>query len=112
MLLTCFTVEELAAAAKVFDKMEFHYDGFVNGENLELLGKILPKERLTVWLPHKNEDTSWVQVEFANESSAALVKRYARLGVWILSTQGHLEDAIRLGADIIETNGKLKPVII
>ena len=107
--LTCFTVEELQEAARRFDKMEFHYDGIVTPENLEILGGILPKERLNVWLAHKNEDTTWVQVEFASKALADLVKKYARLGVWILSTEEHLKDAEELGADIIETNGKLKP---
>lgn len=107
--LTCSDVEEIKCASSRFTQMHFHYDGPVMAENLQRLSTILPKDRLTVWLPHKNPATSWVKVEFANQALAELVKAYARLGVWILSTPEQLDDAIRLGADVIETNGELKP---
>ena len=38
-----------------------------------------------------------------------MIKEYASLGVWILSEESHLNEAEILGADIIETNGQLKP---
>lgn len=103
--LTCFVIEEIKKAVEIFEKMEFHYDGLVNIENLEILDKILPKERLTVWLAHKNPST----LEVINESLASLVKKYAKLGIWILSTREQLFEAEKLGADIIETNGMIKP---
>lgn len=108
--LTCSEVDEIKSAYRVFPEMHFHYDGAVTAENLEQLRAFLPKEQLTVWLPHKNPDTAWVTVDFANAQLAALVKQYAaRLGVWILSESSHLEEAEKLGADVIETNGQLKP---
>lgn len=107
--LTCSSVEEIKSALSFFPEMYFHYDGAVTAENLERLSSFLPKQRLTVWLPHKNPSTSWVNVEFANEKLSSLVKRYASLGVWILSKDGQLVEAEKLGADIIETNGQLKP---
>ncbi len=107
--LTCSDVGELKSAAKVFDRMYFHYDGLVKPELLEELATVLPKERLTVWLPHENPNTSWVTVEFANERLSRLVKSHASLGVWILTSEDQLAEAECLGADIIETNGQLKP---
>ncbi|MBE7037174.1 MAG: hypothetical protein E7403_07770 [Ruminococcaceae bacterium] len=107
--LTCSSVEEIKSAVDTFPQMHFHYDGLVTVENLEKLSTILPKERLTVWLPHKNPNTSWVKVEFASEKLSDLVKKHASLGIWILSNISQLDEAKKLGADVIETNGQLKP---
>lgn len=107
--LTCSSVEEIRSAHSVFPDMHFHYDGPVNKEALEQLRSFLPREQLTVWLPHKNPNTTWVKVPFADQALADLVKQYARLGVWILSEESQLEEARALGAEIIETNGQLKP---
>ena len=107
--LTCSDFEELRRAVAYFPKMRFHYDGPVSRVHLERIASLLSKERLTVWLPHKNPSTSWVKVDFANKSLARLVKQYATLGIWILSRNEHLEQAEALGAEIIETNGGLKP---
>lgn len=43
------------------------------------------------------------------EALSALVKQYASLGVWILSDEIQLAEAEKLGADVVETNGQLKP---
>ena len=107
--LTCSHMEEIKTANRVFPEMHFHYDGEVSAEILEQLRSFLPKERLTVWLPHKNPNTAWAKVAFADRQLTELVKRYARLGVWILSESSQLEEAKKLGADVIETNGQLKP---
>lgn len=107
--LTCKDIDAVKEALKFFPDMSIHYDGIVSKENLEELSKLLPKERLTVWLAHKNEHTHWVTVPYASKELADLIKQYARLGVWILSTKEQLEDAELLGAEIVETNGQLKP---
>lgn len=107
--LTCSEINELESACEYFPKMQFHYDGMVNAENLERIASFLPKERLTVWLPLKCPQTSWVKVLFADETTAKLVKQYARLGIWILSDKQQLEEAEKLNADMIETSGQLKP---
>ena len=107
--LTCSSVEELQDAAGAFPQMHFHYDGPVTAASLEQIHAFMPKERLTVWLPHKNPNTSWVTVDFASEPLAELVRQYAHLGVWILSEYSQLKEAEALGAEIIETNGSLKP---
>ena len=109
--LTCSTVEELKSVKEIFPNMYFHYDGLVTRDVLEDISNFLPKEQLTVWLPHKNPKTSWVKVEFANEQLSELIRKYASLGVWILSEENHLKEAETLKADIIETNGELKPIL-
>ena len=109
--LTCFSIDELKNAYKFFPRMHFHYDGPVTNEILNTLGSTLPKDQLTVWLPLKCSNTSWVKVEFANETLSSFIKQYARLGLWILSDYAQLEEAKKLGADIVETNGQLKPIL-
>ena len=107
--LTCPTVETAIEAARRFPAMQIHYDGEVNEETLKSLGAEIEKARLVVWLPLKNKNTAWVKVPFASAESASLVKRYASLGIWLLSTYEELEQAEALGADIVETNGEIKP---
>ena len=107
--LTCSNLEALAEAVKAFPDMHFHYDGPVTEEILAQLGALLPRQRLTVWLPHRNPDTAWVKVAFADATLAAMVKKYASLGIWILATEAQLQEAAALGADVIETHGQLKP---
>lgn len=107
--LTCSDIKELRYASGIFADMDFHYDGTVNEHTLSEISGFIPKNRLTVWLPMKNPDTSWVKVNFADAALCALVKRYAKLGLWILSDFSQAENAKALGADIIETNGRLKP---
>ena len=107
--LTCNGIEAITDAADCFENMEFHYDGPVSPGILEKLAAILPKERLTVWLPMENQNTSWVKVPFVSQNSAATVKRYGSLGIWLLSDYTELEAAKKLGADIVETDGHLKP---
>lgn len=107
--LTCKSLGALEYASRIFSKMHFHYDGRVTEKILTRLSQLLPRERLTVWLPLKNSLTSWVKTEFADEELTRLVKRHARLGIWILSEYSELDEAERLGAAIIETNGQLKP---
>lgn len=107
--LTCSTLEAFTEAANTFPEMALHYDGPVTPEILEELGKLRTKEKLTVWLPHQNPKTSWVKVEFASPRLAEMIRPYASLGVWILSSYDELADAEALGADLIETNGQIKP---
>lgn len=88
------------------------YDGVVDEQTLQRLGALIPRERLTVWLPYECENTSWVTVPFADENLAALVKKYAKLGIWLITDyQSFYDAAERLKPDIVETDGTVKPVI-
>lgn len=107
--LTCSNIKEAETAANNFPNMHLHYDGAVNEDILIQLSKLFSKDKLTVWLPLKSPNTSWVKVDFAEKSSAELIKQYASLGIWILSDYSQLDEAKTLGADEIETNGQIKP---
>ena len=109
--LTCSTIEAIREALEYLPNMDYHYDGPISPEILEELASLLPRERLTVWAPVQNKNTSWVKVAFVDEELAQLIKKYAQLGVWILSRPEELAMAERLGADVAETTGSLKPVL-
>ena len=99
--LTCKTVSELERAAKALPNMRFHYDGEVNDEILDLLSDIVPDRNFTVWLKSSR----------ATPELCQNIKKRAELGIWHLSSYTQLAEAERLGADIIETNGQLKPIM-
>ena len=105
---TCAKKENILLLAERFPKAELHYDGPVDEETLQLLSGAVG-ERLTVWVPYQNENTTWVKVKFVDEALAAMIRQYAKLGIWILSKQEEYEHAKALGADVIETTGSVKP---
>ena len=107
-----FTAKTLAYARAVLERFpasSLHYDGPVTEEILTELAGLCPKERLTVWLPLDTPGTAWSTLPKADAESCALVKNYARLGLWILTAPEELETARAYGADIIETPGDLLP---
>lgn len=107
-----FTCKDLTAIEQViarFPNAAIHYDGPVDEPALAALKALLPHNELTVWLALPSELTAWVKVPMASAELCVLVKRHASLGLWILETREQLEEAERLGADIIETTGSLKP---
>lgn len=110
--LTCNCVDELAQAKAIFPQMSFHYDGEISKEQLERVSEIVPKKQLTVWIPYQNRFTSWFKGDFVNEKLATLIKEYGTLGIWLLSEAEELEIAKAYGAEIVETNGHLKPALL
>ena len=107
--LTCPTVELLREALEFIPDAYYHYDGVVSDEILAELSTLVPENRLTVWLPIANRLTTWVKVPFADKALADKVKGVAELGIWILATYEDAEFADELGAQIVETNGIIKP---
>ncbi len=108
-----FTVNDLTFVPMVLGAVpnaEIHYDGVVDEEILHALSTQVPREKLTVWLPYRSPNTLWVKVPFADEAMCEMVKKYARLGLWILYRDGEFEDAMaKFAPDIIETDGRVKP---
>lgn len=107
-----FTSNDLGYIEKViarFPSAEIHYDGYVDEAALIKLKKILKDNELYIWLPLKSRATSWVSVPTADGELCGTVKKYGKLGLWIISSEEELREAERLCADIIETPGELKP---
>ena len=120
------TVERMGAAefvgftANSFDFIEkilhrflnsqLHYDGPVTDENLARLSELVPRERVCVWIRFDNERTSWCKNPPVSDELAKKIHNIARLGVWLLTKESERTEALeRYQADIIETDGSLKP---
>ena len=92
-----------------FPNAEIHYDGYVDENALAELRDILKDNELYIWLPVPSPATSWVNIPRAEDNLCRTVKKYGKLGLWIISSDEELETAKKFGADIIETPGQIKP---
>lgn len=107
---TCYDLTMARRVAARFPDAELHYDGPVDEAVLLELAELKPAELLTVWLPYPCAGTSWVKVGFVTKELSELVRRYARLGIWILSRYEEDADAVAsFHPDLIETTGAIKP---
>lgn len=89
---------------------EIHYDGIFGDDVFGELCRSVTPERLYIWMRYDNSRTSWNKTEPVSVLCAEKIKRHAGLGIWILTEKDELEEAIGLyGADIVETDGSLKP---
>ncbi len=108
--ITTARVEKLLFYAERFPKVELHYDGAVSEDVLDKMAGY--KDRLTVWVPDASPLTSWVSVAFVSAELCALVKRYAKLGIWIIKDYESFERVVRdFEPDVVETTGRIKPDI-
>ena len=110
--ITCGNTDSIRCALEQLPETQIHYDGLVTQEKLKEISTVVPKEQLTIWLRFDNPVTSWCKNPPVSDENAVLVKAYGKLGVWLLCSQAELEAATeRYHADIIETDGSLKPII-
>lgn len=109
--ITCSSIEFAKKVIDRFPKMHVHYDGEVNEEALKQLSEFVPKSSLTVWLPFKCKTTEWVKVPFCNDELSHMIKQYAHLGIWLITSEKDYESALTFNPDIIETDGRIKPVM-
>lgn len=107
--LTCSAVDSVKRVRKALPDCEIHYDGPVSESVIEELAAILRDSAWYVWLALDTPRTAWVKVPKASPALCAAVKQYAKLGIWILTEEKELQAARALGADLIETDGRLKP---
>ena len=107
-----FTCSDLRFARLVHDRLpdcELHYDGYVDEERVREMAAIAGSPDFYVWLGLPTPKIAWVTVPTASPALCSMVKRYGHLGIWILTEREELEQAHRLGAELIETTGSLKP---
>ena len=108
--ITSKNIDFIKQCLTYFKDISIDYDGEITEEILVQLREILSYDKLTVWLPYKSEKTAWVRTQFVNESISKLVKKYARLGIWIISNDsGFAFVRDKYKADIVETMGEIKP---
>lgn len=109
LAMTCNSIDLARKIADKLPRAEIHYDGAINEGILNELNRIT--DNLTVWLPYRSELTSWVNVSFASRENCRLVKKYAKLGIWIISKYEDFDYVCEnYSADIVETTGAIKPV--
>lgn len=106
---TCSGIDSVRRVKKVLPDCEIHYDGPVSEQILEELAAAIGNNEWYAWLALDTPRTAWVKVPKASPALCAMVKRYAKLGIWILTEEPELQAAQALGADLIETDGRLKP---
>ncbi len=99
----------LARVASALPKATIHYDGPIEEEALNALDQIAAGHELYIWARYDNAKTAFNKNEPINPEMAALIKQHGKLGIWILSKEEEMAEAIALGADIVETNGEIKP---
>ena len=111
--ITCNSRETVRRAVQELPDAEIHYDGEVTEEVLKVLCRLQDhlRDGLVVWLPFQSNETSWVRVPFATEELCSMVKRYAKLGIWIVFRyEDYDEIRERFEPDVVETPGQMKPV--
>jgi len=66
--------------------------------------------KTTVWVRQDNKRTAWCKVAPINRELADLVHSHGfQLGIWILGDDAEMADALKYGADVVETTGGVKP---
>ena len=108
--LTSGSAKTLTGYAERFPLAKLHYDGAVSVETLEELSPF--SDRLTVWLPFSSRLTDWVKLPFVDDKLSALVKKYGKLGIWIIGDYESYDFICEsYKPDIVETTGFIKPEI-
>ena len=109
--ITCNTLESLEEVAKTLPWATLHYDGMDLSEYLlKTVLAIANKRELFIWVCYDLPDLSWFKGEKATPELCERVRKYGKLGIWIISTHEELETAVlNFKADLIETNGRVKP---
>ncbi|MCQ2353754.1 MAG: hypothetical protein MJ102_01470 [Clostridia bacterium] len=106
---TCKTLPYFTYLAKRFPKAEMHYDGSLTPDALRVTSE-LARDRLTLWIPYENQSTAWFKGRKADAGFCRELHEFGKVGIWLISEVEELRTAVNdFGADIIETNGTLKP---
>lgn len=110
-----FTVTKPEYAEKVLERFpsaQIHYDGQIDDESLAAIAAVVPKEQLTVWQRLDNGyGSGWCKVPTATDESVCKIKKIGKLGLWLLKKPEELAEAVEhFDADVVETDGSLKPV--
>lgn len=108
--MTCGSIESVKEVVEALPNACIHYDGIdLSDETLTKIAE-LSKGRLVIWVCYDLPRLSWFKGERASAELCERVRKYGKLGIWILSTREELESAaVNFKADYVETNGRIKP---
>ncbi len=97
-----FTCKDLAFVRRVKSRLPnatIHFDGTVDENVCRQLRDLVDGGELYIWYG----------IDKADAGICEMIKAYGRLGLWTVKTEEQLKKAIELDADLIETNGEVKP---
>ncbi len=107
---TCANVDNIRRVAARFESCVIHYDGGdLSDERIDEVIDAAAGHPLVVWVCFDSPKTAWFRGTKASSEVCAHIKEKATLGVWILREKEEALTAAEWGADIIETNGQIKP---
>ena len=110
---TCARMETLMLVARRFPAAEIHWDGENDKATLDEVARIAQGHRLTIWVCYENENSGWFKGAKASAELCRRVHSYGELGIWLLTREQDLADAIGLyHADAVETTGHIKPAML
>jgi glycerophosphoryl diester phosphodiesterase len=96
---TCKSMYQVERVVARLPEATIHYDGPISKAALDALDMFNEGREMYIW----------VGIDSATAKICDMVKEVGHLGLWTLSSEAQLEKAISLGAEVIETNGELKP---
>ncbi len=108
---SCFSLADAKEVLAALPDAEVSYDGLTDPERLKELNGIVGRDKLTVWIPIDRQMARWAPEKwFASPGEAALIRPYARLGIWAIADRDSFHRACRLyDPDAAETSGVIKP---
>ncbi len=111
---TCKTLPYLKYLSERFTESALHYDGSLTPEALAECKSLTDAGRdVTVWIPYDNVGTAWFKERKADAEFCRELHTYGKVGIWIITERSELADAKNIfEADVIETDGKLKPYML
>ncbi len=109
--LTCTELDILKHVVEKLPYVDIHYDGAnYSKENLDAVADLARGHRFIIWVAFGGDEKTWFKGPFASVELCEMVKSYGELGLWKLSEYEQLEKAANVyKADIVETDGQLKP---
>ncbi len=97
--ITCKDIDFAKKVASRLPNAIIHYDGTVSEDICRELRALAGENTLYIWYP----------VASADAAVCDMIKSYGTLGLWTVKNEAELQKALSLGADVIETNGEVKP---
>ena len=109
--ITCNSLESLQEAANAIPWATLHYDGIDVFESfLKIVKNTFENREIVFWVCYDLPRLAWYKGEKASVELCDRVRKYGKLGIWIISTHEELENAVvNFKADYVETNGRIKP---
>ena len=95
--------------AERFPNAPLHYDGPVSAEAVDELASFSEGHPTTVWMRMANDLTAWNKTPAVTREYAEMIKSRFSLGLWILSTDEEMQEALQFAPDVVETTGGIKP---